>query len=214
MTGGSENGRVTGRGRGRPRQGNAPDPAHVERIAFLSFAAAGYDGASVRQIAARAGVDPALVTRRYGSKFGLWKATVDQLAVRMTAMHAAIERLGDDPAPAPERFRRALHLFVGFCCEVPELGRFFTNEIASPGERREYVLDRIWRPNFAVMRPLIREARSSGIVHTDDEDILVFQLIGMVSMPLMMTSVMETEVGIGADTIQARLFHSLECLLL
>lgn len=200
------------RGRGRPRQEDAPDHAYVERIALTSFAAAGYDGASVRQIAASAGVDPALVTRRYGSKFGLWKATVNQLASRMAEMHTAIERLGDDPAHC--RFRRALELFVNFCCEVPELGRFFTDEIASPGERREYVLDRIWRPNFTVMQALIRDAQSKGVVRADDADILVFQLIGMVSMPLMMTSVIETEIGVHGEKIHARLLHSLERLLL
>lgn len=201
------------RGRGRPRLEHAPDPAHVERIALTAFAAAGYDGASVRQIAASAGVDPALVTRRYGSKFGLWQATVDQLAARMTQMHAAIVRLDDD-LPPPARFRQALRLFVAFCCEIPELGRFFTDEIANPGERRDYVLDRIWRPNFAILQPLIRYAQDMGVVRAGDADILVFQVIGMVSMPLMMTPVIETELGARPEQIHDRLLHSLERLLL
>lgn len=204
----------SGRGRGRPRHGDAPDPVHVARIALAAFAASGYDGASVREIAAIAAVDPALITRRYGSKLGLWKATVDQLAERMETLHAALADLDDDPAPFRHRFRHALRLFVAFCCEVPELGRFFTDEIARSGERRDYVMECIWRPNFAALRPLLYEARERGLVCTDDPDILIFQLVGMVAMPLMMQSVMAQELGAGSDAIQKRLTASVERMFL
>ena len=206
--------RGMGRGRGRPRPGDAPDPAHVARIAFTAFAIAGYDGASVREIAATAAVDPALVARRYGSKLGLWKATVDELAERMASMYDAIAQLESDPAPFLSRFQRVLRLFTDFCCEVPELGRFFTNEIAEPGDRRDYVLEQIWRPSFAVMQPWMRKAQAMGLIRAKDADILVFQLIGMVAMPLMMTSVMEKELGLDDDQIRLRLGQSVERLLL
>lgn len=63
----------------------APPPrrrdAAATRAAILDasrrrFAALGYDGASVRDIAAAAGIDPALVIRYFGSKEGLFREAI------------------------------------------------------------------------------------------------------------------------------------------
>jgi len=51
--------------------------AAIEDAARGLFAERGFDGASVRAIAAAAGVDPALVIRHFGSKEALFLRTVD-----------------------------------------------------------------------------------------------------------------------------------------
>ena len=48
--------------------------ARILEAARALFAEAGYDGASVREIAAAAAVDPALVIRNFGSKEPISKA--------------------------------------------------------------------------------------------------------------------------------------------
>jgi len=66
----------TSRGRGRPRGGSDAR----ERILAASadeFAENGYDGATMRAIAGRAGVDAALVHHYFGTKADLFTATVD-----------------------------------------------------------------------------------------------------------------------------------------
>jgi AcrR family transcriptional regulator len=65
-----------------------------------SFAAHGYDGATIRGIAAGAGVNPALVHHFYGTKEGLFAAAM-QLPVRpgeilTRAFSNARDRLGED----------------------------------------------------------------------------------------------------------------------
>jgi AcrR family transcriptional regulator len=62
------------------RTGRRPGPG-TSRGAILDaarrcFAHAGYDGASIRAIAAQAGVDPAVVLHFFGSKHGLFTAAV------------------------------------------------------------------------------------------------------------------------------------------
>jgi AcrR family transcriptional regulator len=62
------------------RTGRRPGPG-TSRAAILEaarrcFAQAGYDGASLRTIAAEAGVDPAVVLHFFGSKHGLFTAAV------------------------------------------------------------------------------------------------------------------------------------------
>lgn len=202
------------RGRGRPRQGLEADSAEVARIAFATFAVSGYEGASLREIAHAANVDPALVSRRYGSKLGLWKSTVDELARRMAEIQTPIAEKCEDVSSYPAQLRIALRKFVAFSTQVPELGRFFTDEVARPGERREYILEHIWRPHFDTVQPLMREACDTGVVDVDDPDFLVFLLIGMVAMPLMMKSVIKDELGIGDAQLADRLSRSVERLFL
>ncbi|AJA07166.1 hypothetical protein SKP52_01120 [Sphingopyxis fribergensis] len=202
------------RGRGRPRHGLEADSKEVARVAFAAFAASGYEGASLREIASKANVDPALVSRRYGSKLGLWKSTVDELARRMAAVHTPIAELCEDGSSYPARLRIALRKFVAFSTEVPELGRFFADEVAKPGERRDYILEHIWRPHFDTVQPLMREACDTGLVEVDDPDFLVFLLIGMVAMPLMMNSVIKDELGVDDTQLAERLSRSVERLFL
>jgi AcrR family transcriptional regulator len=59
------------------RPGNNDTRAEILVSARELFAERGYDGASVRQIATRAGVDPALVHHYFGTKESLFRATID-----------------------------------------------------------------------------------------------------------------------------------------
>ena len=62
------------RGRGRPPTSHAQKA--IRAAATRLFAQHGYSGTSVRDIAAAAGVDPALVSRHFGSKEGLFLSTM------------------------------------------------------------------------------------------------------------------------------------------
>jgi len=59
------------------RPGESGARAAILAAARAEFAAAGYDGATIRGIAARAAVDPALVHHYYGAKEQLFEAAVE-----------------------------------------------------------------------------------------------------------------------------------------
>src|SRR5262245_21930264 len=65
----------------QPRTGRRPGPsttrAEILAAARASFAELGYDRTTARGVAARAGVDPALVLRYFGSKEGLLVAALE-----------------------------------------------------------------------------------------------------------------------------------------
>lgn len=150
------------RSRGRPERGAGPDPEHVLRTALTIFAERGFDDATLRAIAAAAGVDQALVSRRYGSKLGLWKAAVDAVSIAMCDAQDSMAACQAGAAGSAERLVIAIEHFVGFSCRYPELHRFFTREAATPGERRDYVLDRIWWPHEASLLPAMARAEEDG----------------------------------------------------
>jgi AcrR family transcriptional regulator len=66
----------TGRRRGR-RPGGDNTRAQLLDAARAEFAERGYEGATVRVIAERAGVDPAMVNHFFGGKEGLFTASLD-----------------------------------------------------------------------------------------------------------------------------------------
>lgn len=50
----------------------------IEAAALAAFSDVGFDAASTRLIANRAGVNPQLITYHFGTKLGRWKAVADQ----------------------------------------------------------------------------------------------------------------------------------------
>jgi len=203
------------RGRGRPRGDAAPDPAALLDAALVSFAEHGFAGANLRAIAATAGVNVALIARNYGSKFGLWKAAVDQISSRMRLAHARIAALHDDSAPIAVRLREAIDQFVLFSAGLPELGRFFSDEVARAGERRDYVIEHIWSVHRDSMLPLLREGKAAGIVPAaTDPEFLFFMMIGAVSMPLMIRPVIEMELEGDLEDATVRLSRNVASLFL
>lgn len=62
--------------RGRPRE-SADTRGRILEAARASFGERGFDGATVRDVAARAGVDPALVHHYFGHKQQLFVAAMD-----------------------------------------------------------------------------------------------------------------------------------------
>lgn len=74
MTGGQAEGARRGRRAGNPQTRDV-----IRHQALDQFAQHGFGGASIRSIAAAAGVDPSLVIHFYGSKQALFTATLDLL---------------------------------------------------------------------------------------------------------------------------------------
>lgn len=65
------------RGRGRPPAGEAPGRERILAAAATEFEEHGYDGATTRAIAARAGVDAAAIHHHFGTKSDLFAAVID-----------------------------------------------------------------------------------------------------------------------------------------
>ncbi len=89
--------------RGR-RPGQPGTREELVATARRMFAEGGYDKTSLRDIAAAAGVDPALIRHYFGSKAELFRATVGW---PFDPEQFGAQILGHDPADLPERLTRA-----------------------------------------------------------------------------------------------------------
>jgi TetR/AcrR family transcriptional regulator len=164
------------RGRGRPRRSENPKQDEILRAALRAFAQGGYEGTNLRRIAVDADVDVALIAHHFGSKLGLWKATVDSLATRLLDLIEEAPAESSD-AEVADRVRLALRRHIETVSDMPELGMLVTQEMQFSGERRDYVFDRLVKPHHDQLVPLIREAIAVGVIRPQDPDMLFFLLV-------------------------------------
>ncbi|MGE0296311.1 TetR family transcriptional regulator [Pseudonocardia sp.] len=92
------------RSRGRPA-GHPPTRATILAAARELFLERGYRGTTVRAVAARAGVDQALIGYHFGSKQGLFGEAVP---LPCTGSLAVTEAVAGDRAGLPDRLLRAV----------------------------------------------------------------------------------------------------------
>jgi len=97
MSAGTRPSRPPGGRTGR-RAGSGDSREDIAAAALALFAASGYDGVTVRVIAAEAGVDPALIYHFYGSKRGLFDELIalpfDPEEIVRNALAGDVDELG------------------------------------------------------------------------------------------------------------------------
>jgi TetR/AcrR family transcriptional regulator len=126
-----------------------------------AFAAHGYDGASLRQISAEAGVLHTAMLYHFPTKDALWKAMMADMFEALEARFAArtAAHLRAHPASLPRDLARALvREFVLFCAECPELHRIMTSEGRSETDRLAWLVDTYSKRLFENVAALVPSA--------------------------------------------------------
>jgi AcrR family transcriptional regulator len=144
------------------------------------FAAFGFEGASLRQIAEQAGVQHQLVVYHFRTKDGLWRATVASLVDTITARDRVwLRRLAEDGPRAA--LRGLVREFVQFTARRPEYHRIATFEGRTDNERLRWLLDTYVRPFYDVSTTIIRAAQAAGAARAGDAGQLHYAVIGLVT---------------------------------
>lgn len=127
------------------------------------FAERSFDGATTREIAARAGVAQPLLNYHYRSKDELWRAAVDSLFESLTSSMAThLEELRD--VDELTRAKLQVREFVMFSARSPQLHRIITQESKSDGARMDYLVDNHVRPLYEGTVALFEHLVGDGVV--------------------------------------------------
>ena len=120
-----------------PRTGRRPGPSTTRTVIISAaagrFTAIGYDATSLRQVAADAGVDPALIRRFFGSKEQLFTAVASAVIDPGRALAAVAE------GPAEAAGERLLRYFLSLLGDVRQPGPLLglvRSAVASPHAAR------------------------------------------------------------------------------
>jgi TetR/AcrR family transcriptional regulator len=173
-----------------PRGGRRPaDVARRTRGAVLDaalalFAARGFEGVSLRDIADAAGTTHGLVRHHFGAKQDVWRAVVAEADARyLAALPADLV----DPAEGPRRDPSAAlgHLVTGLVLATwqhPEVARLLVHEGAQGGERLTHVLGHL-APLRRLAAPLLERLHAEGHLAGYDVDAFVLLLLGVAALP-------------------------------
>jgi AcrR family transcriptional regulator len=130
--------------------------------AAAEFAAHGFEGASTRRIAERADAHQPQINYHFDSKEQLWRETVDRLFAVLAddaGPAVALTATGGEQAGA---FAAAVHRFLQFSAEHPELNRIINQEATAPSTRLDWLVATHLRPLHGAVESVWREIRSRG----------------------------------------------------
>lgn len=144
---------------------DARGKATRERIvaaAVKAFAEKGFEAASTRDIAQRAGTDQGLLTYHFPSKDLLWRAAANRIfgefEKRLEPIITSLEF-----KDSRERSRAAIREYVRFSAANPEAFRFMVDEGNRSSSRTRWLVDTHLKPRFEFMKTL-------GVVRVNDID--------------------------------------------
>jgi len=168
---------------GRPGK-NAPDGAQLLLQSAKSvFANHGYNAATLRKIATAAGVDPALVIHRFGSKDALWRAVIEREALYLEPFITSLKGLqAQTEIPIRARIEIAFRQMVAVTFGEPECGMLIARISSERGERLDLLVGKLLRPTYDALYPLLVEAARAKVIKAQEMDTLYFMILNAITM--------------------------------
>jgi TetR/AcrR family transcriptional regulator len=180
------------RGPGRPDKREWGRDVDLLDAAQSAFAMFGFEGASVRKIAAQAEVDPALVAHYFGSKEALWQAVVERLGKSRGAWVDEVKRLASQRDVAVEkRLELAMRQLVKLMVMLPEWGMLISRIATERGERLDFLIEKLIRPSHDAFIPLLKEAMVAEVIPKQPIELMYFMLLNAISMTVSYQNVVE-----------------------
>ena len=170
----------------RPDGSARPSTSDVSRrermldAALATFSEHGFDGASTREIASRAGVNQGLVTYYFGSKEGLWREAVDRAFAELregVGLTVATLEAGDGRLGRAE-VAGLLRQLVRFAAAHPEFHRLMADEGKRDGPRMHWIVDRHVRPLYEAIARLAARGAEGPLAVALDPMLLHYLLVG------------------------------------
>ena len=168
-------------GRQRVNRGTEQTRDDLIEAALVEFAARGFDGASTRAIASRAGTHQPQINYHFGSKIELWRHCLERLLSELDAAVAEhVDRV--DRADDEAMFAGIVRALVNFAARRPELNRIMMHEATAPGDRLDWLVEThlVWRQRDLAHR--WRRLTDAGIAAPLPANVLYHLLIGAASL--------------------------------
>ena len=163
------------------------------------FAGHGFEGATTREIARRAGVALAALPYHFTTKEALWKAAADCIFGQLRD-HFETHAAGGAGAEPRERLQNLLRALVHFASEHPELHRFMLQEGTDRAQRLVWLVETHVRPLYRTVVRLAKEGQARGFLVEGRPEQVFYALIGAASLPYAMAPEYELLTRAKADT--------------
>jgi AcrR family transcriptional regulator len=164
----------------RPQQRALDTRERLVEAALETFASHGFEGATTREIARKAGVALAALPYHFTTKEALWKAAADRIFGQLgESFRRRLEGL--DGVDLPTRLRLLLRDFVRFQAAHPELHRFMVQEGIGKSPRLAWLVETHIRPIYDFVRAMVEAAQGAGMTVLGRPEHVHYMLIGAAS---------------------------------
>jgi TetR/AcrR family transcriptional regulator len=135
--------------------------AAILNAAIAEFAERGFEGASIRRIADRTGLQHPLITYHYRTKDILWRAAAEHAFTRIRE-EWDLRVPEQAPVSTLERLREEYRAVFQYTAAFPEFHRFMRQEALSRNPRLRWVAKTVLRPLIDRLLPQISAAQNEG----------------------------------------------------
>jgi AcrR family transcriptional regulator len=131
---------------------------------------------TVREVAERAGVGPALVNYYFASKSGLFSAIIEQVVLES---RGRLESAASGPGTVAQRIRGFIQEFVAAMVNNPYLPRLMTEQVLFAHEAAvDHFAREFAAPNLALLHDLLSEGIATGELREVDPTLVVPSMLG------------------------------------
>ena len=169
--------------RGRPRKRAEQQRAIETRSAILDaaiaeFAERGFEGASIRAIADRLGLQHPLITYHYRSKDILWRAAAEHAFAQIRAEWDILAQQESDLSPVA-RLRQEYTTLFRYTVAFPEFHRFMRQETLTNNPRLKWVAETVLAPLLERLLPQITEAQKQKLLPAVDPILFHYMMVSL-----------------------------------
>src|SRR6266702_3089499 len=152
--------------------------ASILNAAIAEFAERGFEGASIRAIADRLGLQHPLITYHYRSKEILWRAAAEHAFAQIRAGWDSSAPENSDLPPLA-RLREEYATLFRYTVAFPEFHRFMRQESLSNNPRLKWVADAVLAPLLGRLIPQIVAAQKQGLLPAVDPILFHYMMVSL-----------------------------------
>lgn len=161
----------------RPKAEDPEARAKIVAAAEPLFAEHGFAGVGIREIAAAAGVNGAMIHYYFGNKEGLYFAVLDNAAA--TVRNLIAEATGS-PTSVRERLTRFVSAYAEYIMSHPNLAKILSREMLTGGKQLLKLAQKYAMTNYGMLRETMADGIRRGELRKLDIDLVPISLMGMI----------------------------------
>ena len=189
--------------RGRPRkraeqQRSLETQSAILDAAVAEFAERGFEGASIRAIAERLGLQHPLITYHYRSKDILWRAAAEHAFAQIRAGWDNSAPESSDLSPLV-RLREEYATLFRYTVAFPEFHRFMRQEAFTNNPRLKWVAETVLAPLLGRLIPQIVAVQKQGLLPAVDPILFHYMMVSLTATLSGFGPEMQVTGGISAE---------------
>jgi AcrR family transcriptional regulator len=150
----------------------------ILNAAIAEFADRGFEGASIRSIADRLGLQHPLITYHYRSKDILWRAAAEHAFTQIRAGWDISAPEGEDLSPLA-RLRQEYTTLFHYTVAFPEFHRFMRQETLTNNPRLKWVAEAVLAPLLGRLLPQIVAAQKQRLLPDVDPILFHYMMVSL-----------------------------------